>query len=267
MMHFKFVLIGGVGSGKTTQLLTMPGRKFAYLFDPASMSTLYGCPDLETVEFFPGAADARGHARSTITSGSRLRDSATALKPVLYENFVNDFNKREAKGFFHDIDVLMIDSVTLLGVACLNRVYYLQEQTGRADERIDYRLAGEAISDLLSVICSLPCHVILTLHSEWRKKDGETETTEKLTVPGSASLRLPRLVSAIWYTERVFDTKRGEYDYFIITKGPSRRYPSLRTPRIFADVDAKLDVNIPTFKDLPYTKKGLGHLLEKIHGT
>jgi GTPase SAR1 family protein len=33
----KILLLGDTGAGKTTQVLTLPGRKFAYLFDPKSL--------------------------------------------------------------------------------------------------------------------------------------------------------------------------------------------------------------------------------------
>ncbi|KKL07321.1 hypothetical protein LCGC14_2587250, partial [marine sediment metagenome] len=33
----KFLLLGPTGSGKTSQILTLPGKTFCYLFDPSSL--------------------------------------------------------------------------------------------------------------------------------------------------------------------------------------------------------------------------------------
>ena len=37
-----FLMLGPTGSGKTSQLLTLPGKKFAYLFDPNAILSLRG---------------------------------------------------------------------------------------------------------------------------------------------------------------------------------------------------------------------------------
>ena len=38
----KFLLVGSTGSGKTAQILTLPGKTFAYIFDPSALATLKG---------------------------------------------------------------------------------------------------------------------------------------------------------------------------------------------------------------------------------
>ena len=47
-----FLLLGPTGSGKTSQILTLPGKTFCYLFDPSSLATLKG-HDIEYELFLP----------------------------------------------------------------------------------------------------------------------------------------------------------------------------------------------------------------------
>ena len=42
----KILILGKTGSGKTTQFLTLPGKKFIYLFDPNAILTLQDGSDL-----------------------------------------------------------------------------------------------------------------------------------------------------------------------------------------------------------------------------
>jgi len=48
--------LGEIGAGKTSQIATLPGRKFAYLFDPNALNSLSG-HDVDYEEYNVNAMD------------------------------------------------------------------------------------------------------------------------------------------------------------------------------------------------------------------
>ena len=53
---FTICNVGGTGSGKTLGLLTLPGKKFDYIFDPNALKTLRG-HDVDYETFIPEHLD------------------------------------------------------------------------------------------------------------------------------------------------------------------------------------------------------------------
>src|SRR5690606_35656817 len=93
----KFLLLGDTGGGKTTQILTSPGRKFAYLFDPNAILSLQG-HDLEYEEFLPDRLNL------SVRSLSKDKgDKTTSFQNNLYVEWEKDFNERIKGGFFNNI--------------------------------------------------------------------------------------------------------------------------------------------------------------------
>lgn len=72
----KFLLLGDTGSGKTTQFLTLPGRKFIYLFDPNAILSLQG-HDIDYEEFLPDSLNLSIKSLSK-SSGVAKGDSTTS---------------------------------------------------------------------------------------------------------------------------------------------------------------------------------------------
>lgn len=259
MENYKFILVGKVGSGKTAQFATMPKPRFAYLFDPASESTLEGI-EFDKEWFLPEINDSGMKIKSIIKGGKSTNDNTGKHEPLLYNRWVDDFNARLKSGFFNDYKTVMLDSATLLGQACLDRARYVHDALGRDDERVDHRVAGDAMTNSLYHFLSLPCHMIVTVHSK-KAKDGD-EIVEKLTIPGGSQLTAPRLVSCIWYCESKFDRANGITNYSIYTKNDSR-HTLVRTARKFADLPPLYDVTIKNWNTPE--KYGIGALLNGKH--
>lgn len=255
-MYERFLLIGGTGSGKTSQFLTIPGRKFAYLFDPAATSTLLDA-DLDYEMFLPEASELDMYPRSVRKSGKQFSDSRGGSEPTLYIRWVEDINKRGSEGFFNDYDAVLVDSLTLLSAACMDRIQYLQAKVGRDDERTDYRIAGDTIHAAIRSITSLPCHVLCTVHEEFRKDEATHKSFNRMTLPGGSRLSVPRLFSNIWSCS--CESTADEVKYLIQTR-PSRDNPTIRTSRRFSDLEMYHDVTIRDW-DNP-EEYGIGKLLK-----
>jgi hypothetical protein len=78
--------LGEIGNGKTSQFLTLPGRKFMYCFDPGALRAIQGY-DIEYEEFVADAMDldisVHSLAKSVTPDRSRVRKK---IEPVTYIN-------------------------------------------------------------------------------------------------------------------------------------------------------------------------------------
>lgn len=227
MTHYKVILAGDTGTGKTAQFETFPGRRYAMLFDPAASSTL-DVSKLDHDMWFPKATDLALLPRRT----------AKGRTPKLYTSWAADFNEKLKTGFFEKYDSVMLDSLTLLGQACLD------EELSRIDpgkeERTAYRFAGETMVQVFWALTSLPCHVLMTVHTKFGGKEGEAKE-HSLTVPGGSKLFMPRFVSALWFTSAI-ESKDGP-SFMALTR-PQRMWPHVRTPRAWSDLPLYADMTI-----------------------
>ena len=244
--QFKFVLAGDTGTGKTSQFRTMPGRKFAQLFDPAARSTL---------------TDADGELEDWLPLPSELdimpRTKAATYKPALYTRWAKDFNEKSKKGFFNTIDSYMLDSLTLLDQSCLRE----ELSKNPTDERIAYRMAGETIVQAMWALAALPCNVLLTLHTKYATDNETSKKEHRLTISGGAKIYLPRLVSALWFTQQV-EGDNG-VRYMVLTR-PQSKWPHVRTPRAFSHLPLYADLTIDDWsKPEEY---GIGKLIKESEG-
>lgn len=251
----KFVLIGGTGTGKTTQFLTFPGRKYAYIFEPAALSTISGY-DVEYDTFFPGADEADIGAHTVLKGKSQTFD-ISGVEPKVYLDWCEDINAKWKNGFFSSFDAILIDSLTLLGKHCLARTQWLQRKAKREDERTDYRIAGERLANVALQLATLPCVVLMTVHHEYKKNDTTSRLENRLTMPGSARLIIPRTVSNIWACS--CESTNDKPNRYLVQTRPSRENSSIRTSMRFSDLEMYHDVTIPDLKQPE--KHGIGGIL------
>ncbi len=236
-MTYKILLAGDTGSGKTSQFETMPGPRYAHIFDPAAHNSLT-LKEGEYDNFFPSPSDL-----SIMPRKDHAGEKGKA--PSLYVRWATKFQQQVNSGFFDNVGSFMLDSATLLGLALLSHQRFL----GGKDERRDHLLAGEVMVEALWLVFTLPCHVLVTMHTKHvEEKVGEAKTgrtTNRLTVPGASQLMLPRLTSACLYTSLV-ESKAGPR-YHILTR-PQPKWPSVRTPRGWGELPLWHDVTIEDWK-------------------
>src|SRR5580765_2220579 len=94
----RILLVGPTGSGKTAQIWTLPGKRFAYIFDPNSLSTLKGC-DVDYEEFYPDFlemdATLKGFNKGSLSDKMpAVAGRASKREPLVYMKWVDDVNKK-----------------------------------------------------------------------------------------------------------------------------------------------------------------------------
>lgn len=231
----KTLAYGLTGAGKSAAFLTHPGRKFAYIFDPAGIETFAG-HDVEYELFVP---EMVGLKKSTLGKGSK---SAQILRPDpdTYLRFEKDFEEKAADKFFAGYDALAFESLTTLLPMTL---WYILEQQGRgnsAPEIQDYYYRTDAISSIVRVAASQARTVFFSAHSQTEKDEVTGRIENMLFLPASLKTGLPLLFSEVVHMKAEPD-RDGTIKYVAQMK-PDKRSPMVRTS--LADVQQFEDVTI-----------------------
>lgn len=250
----KFLLIGPTGSGKTSQFLTLPGKKFMYIFDPNALNTLKGY-DLDYELFTPEILNLNVHS---LTKG--VKDSkGIPDEPQTYVKWEKDFEDKIRSGFFKDYNVLGFDSFTTFADMVMDRVLWLNGRFGKQPEQPDWSAQINTISNVFRTATSLNLILFATGHEELRQDEITKRIVNQVILPGKLRIKIPLLFSEIYHTKvEVDEGVSGATKYLIQTK--TDRYQSL----------ARDTIGLPTFVDVTITdwKKpeefGLGKILKEI---
>lgn len=253
----KILLVGPTGSGKTTQIWTLPGKKFVYIFDPNALASLRGC-DCDYEMFLPDTLELDATLKGFNKGASSDRLAASRREPTTYLKWVEDLNKRVEDGFFEDYDWLCFDSGTLLQKSVFDRQLYINNRYGKVEDLADYRVVGSKLSDVFRSIAGLDINIYLTGHL----RDFQDETTKKvtteLTLAGSAKSNIPLVMTNVWLARGASEEKEVKYE---IQTRPGRR--GLQTIRSsIPGLDFEEDVTIKNFKKPE--EYGIGKLLENV---
>ncbi len=220
----RVLMLGPAGVGKTTQFLTLPGRKFMYVFDPNCRESLEGF-DVDLVEFVPDVTDMD---LSVKTLKKDAGDPAQLKRvPKTYIEWEEDFNKREAEGFFAEYDWLGFDSMTTLSEIIMDRVQYLNKRLGKHPEQADYTAEMNAFKNIFRVATGgLGINVFATAHTEMQRDETTMKTYAQLLITGRNRTRIPMRFSQIYGLE--VEVKKDKPTYSAHTV-QSRMFPSCRT--------------------------------------
>jgi len=217
-----FLLLGPPGSGKTAQLLTLPGRTFVYEFDPAGINTLKGS-NIDYLEFLP---DRQRLEPVLLDKASRAHAGKRGvIEPKAYSNWEADFEARLDAGFFDDYDNIGFDSLTTFADALMDQILWMQGRPGQFPGQDDYGPQMTAIRNVFRTLTALDKTLVVTGHEETI----QDETTKRiLTVPlvtGKLKVRLPLLFSEIFHCECRSTAKDA---LFVIQTRPDRMNPNVR---------------------------------------
>lgn len=245
----KFLLIGLTGSGKTTQFLTLPGKKFMYIFDPNALNTIAG-HDVDYEIFTPDILNM-----NVVSLSKGVGDKAgTPQVPMTYVDWEKDFEGKIASGFFKNYDVLGFDSMTTFADIVMDRVLYINGRFGKQPEQPDWSAQINTMKNVFRTATSLDITFFATAHKEM-KQDAITNKVEyQIIMPGQLRVKLPLLFSEIYHTDVVLDEKLGSI-YRIQTK-PDRYNP---VARCTLDLEQYVDVTIKDKKNP--SAYGLGKIL------
>lgn len=251
----RILVAGRGGSGKTTQILTLPGRKFCYFFDPGALASVKGF-DLDYEQFLPDFADMDATLKG-FNKNAKPDDRPSdkkAREPKVYMQWVEDINKKSDSGFFNSYDWLIFDSLTTLNMAIMDRQMWLNNRFGGIEDLGDYRVAGSKITEVFRSIFSLPINIYCTGHIS-SFQDEKTKMIEtQINLPGKSRTMVPLLCTNIWVA-KVDD--KGVHT--IITKPESRGLQDIRTS--IKGLTSPVDVTIKEF--IHPERFGIGALLTK----
>ena len=217
----KYLLLGDTGGGKTTQILTFPGKIFAYLFDPNAILSLQG-HDLEYEEFMPDRLNL------SIKSLSKDKgDRTTSFSNQLYVDWEKDFNDRIKGGYFENIDVIAIDSATTLLDLIMDRVLTINGRAGSWPQQDDYGPQMLAFQNICRQLTALGKTIVMTGHVETKQDELTKRIYRGPMFTGRLKVKVPLLFSDIFVCEATNDG-RGKVSHTIQTV-PDRTTTTVRT--------------------------------------
>jgi hypothetical protein len=246
----RILVLGDTGGGKTTQFLTLPGRKFIYLFDPNAILSLQG-HDIEYEEFLPDRINLSVKSMSASKGG----DKTSNHQNTMYKEWEEDFDAKLKNGFFDDYDVIGLDSATTFLDLIMDRVLTLNGRGGTWPQQDDYGPQMITFSNVVRTLTSMGKTVYMTGHLEVRQADGSTKMLRQPMMTGKLRTKIPLLFSDIFIAEATNDGK-GNMTHTLQTV-PDKITTTVRTSlKGLAPVeDVTLDF------DKPLEGQGLGNLL------
>lgn len=246
----KFLLIGPTGSGKTSQLLTLPGKKFAYLFDPNAIDSLQG-HDVDYEEFLPDRLNLSIKSLSTAKGG----DKTTNHQNFVYQEWEKDFNAKMQSGFFNDYDVIAIDSMTTFLDLIMDRVLTINGRAGSWPQQDDYGPQMVSFINICRSLTALDKTVFMTGHIETRQDETTKRIIRQPMMTGRLKIKVPLLFSDVFVTATEVDNQ-GKATHKIQTT-PDRMTDTIRTS--IKGLEPFEDVTIDWSK--PVVGQGIGGLL------
>lgn len=245
----KFFLLGDTGSGKTSLLPTLPGRKFAYLFDPNAILSLRG-HDLEYEEFLPDRLNL-----SVKSLKKDVGDKTTSFKNDLFVEWEKNFNAKLDSGYFNNFDVIAFDSATTFLDLIMDRVLTINARAGQWPQQDDYGPQMMTFTNVCRSLMSLGKTIFMTGHMETKQDELTKRIFRQPMLTGRLRTKIPLLFSDIFICEAENDG-RGKITHKIQTS-PDRITTCVRTS--FKGLEAFEDVTVDWGKN-PETQ-GLGKLL------
>jgi len=218
----KILALGDTGSGKTTQFLTLPGRKFAYLFDSNAILSLRGF-DVEYEEYLPD----RLNLAAASLSKKIPSDKSSVKGSDLYQLWEQDFNKKLAEGFFDNFDWIGMDSITTFLDLIMDRILTINGRFGEWPQQDDYGPSMVAFTNVCRSLVALGKGIYMTGHLEIKQDEYTKKIFRKPMMTGRLVAKIPLLFSDIFVMEAE-PSAEGKILYKLQTK-PDRMTTCVRT--------------------------------------
>lgn len=268
--YWRVLAVGASGTGKTTQMWTLPGKKFLYQFDPNTMRSITGIarqmkvepPDIEYEAFEPDVLDLNlmlskfrtdGKDDDPSLIGRRKKDS----EPQVYLNFAEHINNWTEKKEYKKYDWLCFDSLTFLNKAVMARNFYVNDKYGGIEDLADYKVVGSKVGELFQSLMSLPINIYMTAHWQSYQDDKTKKIETKINAHGQSRQMLPLIFTEILQTTR--EEYKGKLAYSVRTRPDPRGLQDLRTSIV--GLDEVEDVTIEDFSKPE--KYGIGAILQE----
>lgn len=254
---FRRILVAGPnGSGKSSLIWSLPGKKFVYIFDPNAYAALNGL-DADFEAFQPDVTEY-DVALKGFNKGAKDDKIGRTTPPTAYNKFIEHWNANGAS-FEGKYDWLVIDSLTFLTQAAMKRQLFINGRQGGLEDRGDYRVVGNALSDLFTAMAALDINIFMTAHLQTYQDEKTAKIDTQLRAPGSGRDIIPLVFSDIWLTNA--EEKDGKTIYTVRTVPEARGWKNIRTS--LRGLDPVENVTMPAFSDAASQSSGVARLLKK----
>lgn len=247
---FKRILsVGRTGTGKSTQMWTLPGKKFLYAFDPNCIPALKGIadqlhiepPDIEVEMFLPDLLELDATLKKfnkegkDDPAGKEYKDR----EPTVYNDFLGDLNDRVEGGYFKDFNWLCFDGLTFITKSIMARNLFINAKTGDLEDRSDYRIVGNKVTEIFTSVASLPINIYMTGHLQIFQDEKTSKIETLLSAPGQSRNMLPLVFTDVW------QCLRDDKGYVVRTRPDPRGLQDIRCSIL--GLDELEDVTIGDF--------------------
>ena len=247
--NHRILILGDTGSGKTTQILTLPGRKFAYLFDSNAILSLRGF-DIDYEEYLP---DQQNLAAQSLSKGKG--DKGTVISSNIYQLWEKSFNEKLESNFFDDYDWICMDSCTTFLDIIMDRVLSINGMFGQWPTQDCYGPQMIAFTNVCRSLTGLGKGIYMTGHLETKQDDLTKRIFRKPMMTGRLTTKIPLLFSDVFVAEA--EPKANGTTGYKLQTAPDRMTTCIRTA--IKGLDPFEDVSIDFSKDP--IGQGLGGLL------
>lgn len=180
------ILYGGVGSGKTYALRTLPAPILLHSFDPGGSKSL----------------------REEIDKGRVFADRSfedeDPQKPSQFERWTKEFERlyklkvdKEVDGeirkvpFFSQIGTFVLDSMTMWSQAALNHVLKKRGAAGQTPAQNDWFPQMVMLENAMHYLLSIPCNVVIIGHDDYLKDELTGRISRNVMITGKLVKRIP----------------------------------------------------------------------------
>lgn len=245
----RILMLGNTGSGKTTQILTLPGKKYVHIFDQNALLSLRGY-DVDYDEYMP---DPIGMAVSSMAKGKA--DPQGIKSSQSYVRFEQEFNARLQNGFFDQYEWICFDGATTLLDLIMDRVLTINGRFGTWPHQDDHGPVMIAFTNICRNLTALGKGVYMTGHLETRQDQVTQKIETRPMMTGRLVVKIPLLFSDVFAADAIPD-KDGHAMYRIQTV-PTLDIKTVRTSIKGLEPYENVTIN---FKE-PVEGQGLGGLL------
>lgn len=217
----RVLMLGDTGTGKTTQFLTLPGKKFIYLFDSNALLTLRG-QDIDYEEWLP---DKLNISAGSLSKGKGDLDSGA--RSTIYRDWEVSFNEKLRSGFFDSYDVIGFDSATTLLDLIMDRILANNGRAGAWPNLDDYGPQMVAFVNICRTVVSLGKTIYFTGHLDVKQDELTQRIFRRPLMTGKLVTKIPLLFSDIFYTS--VDTDAAGKIIYNIQTTPDRMNTTIRS--------------------------------------
>ncbi len=234
-MNKKILAYGPTGSGKSGLFTSIPGRKFAYIFDESGLDPLTGL-DIDYETFFPDPV--RVDVVTTQKKQADPKAQKNIKEPMAYINFIDHFTPFVDSGF-EDYDVIGFLSLTNLAVAIIDRICAIDHRLDKVYELNDYNTTGITMARMFRRCFSVKNKIFyLEAHSDMNQDELTKKIINELDIGKRQRREIPKMLTDVWVTHC---ETRDNQPHFTLQTLPTKEFPIAKNSM---GLDAILDITM-----------------------